>query len=113
MAYAFYHAVPEIIYVGKRRCHEFQCLKRDCKYASRHFLDTKDRASTGNMLKHAKVCWGEDVCKMVDQCRDLEQARSKITEPIASSGAILAGFRPEGNVVVKYSHRMPMKTEIK
>ena len=117
MAYGFYHPVPEIVYVGKgkekRRCHEFQCAANGCKYISRRFQDTKDRSSTGNMVKHAKLCWGQDVYKLAEQCRDVAEVRSKVTGPITSSGSISADFRPEGNGRVPYSRRMPTKTEIK
>jgi len=32
--YAFYNPIPEIAYINKRRCHEFKCAARGCKYTS-------------------------------------------------------------------------------
>lgn len=116
MVYGFYDEVPEIIYVGfknPRRCYLFKCSANGCKYISRRFLDTKDKSSTGNMVKHAKVCWGIDAYKLAEDCRDVAEVRSKVTGPIASSGSISAGFKPDGNGKVTYSRQMPTKTQIK
>jgi hypothetical protein len=111
MVYAFYNPIPEIAYVDKRRCHEFKCGARGCKYTSRRYLDTKDKASTGNLVKHAKSCWGEDAWRAAEQCKSAADARTKVTGPIASSGSITTSFKRNGNGSVTYSHRMHTRTE--
>jgi hypothetical protein len=59
--YAFWHPIPTIGYEKGRRFHEFRCFKKSCKTTVRCFLDTKDATSTGNLHRHTKKCWGEDV----------------------------------------------------
>ena len=113
MVYAFYNAIPKIAYINKRRCHEFKCAARGCKYTSRRYLDTKDKASTGNMVKHAKQCWGEDTWRAAEKCHNAADARSTVTEPIVSSGTIAASFKQKGKDKVVYSHRMLTKTKTK
>jgi hypothetical protein len=113
MVYAFYDPIPEITYVNKWRCYEFKCAARGCKYKSRRYLDTKDRASMGNLVKHAKLCWGEEAWSAAEQCGSAADARSKVTGPIKSSGSITASFRRRGNGNISYSHQMHTKTETK
>ncbi|TFY76906.1 hypothetical protein EWM64_g7107 [Hericium alpestre] len=59
--YAFFDRVPTIDYVKDRKCHIFKCSVKGCRQTIRHYLDTGDAQSTGNMHKHVKKCWGEDV----------------------------------------------------
>jgi hypothetical protein len=65
------------------------------------------------MIKHAKNCWGEEAWLMANQCRNAAEARSMVTEPIATSGSITATFQRTGKGKVTFSHRMHTKTEIK
>ena len=115
VVYGFYKEVPEILYIGDnhRRCHAFKCLAKGCEYISHCFMDTKDKASTGNLVKHAKLCWGKKTYELAKGCHDIAEVRSKVTGPINSSGSISAGFKPDGNGKVTYSHKLPTKTEIK
>jgi len=113
MAYAFYDPIPEIAYVNKRRCHEFKCAGRGCKYTCRRYLDTKDKASTGNMVKHAKQCWGEEAWRAAEKCHNAADARARVTVPLASSGSITASFKQKGKGKVAYSNRVHTKTETK
>lgn len=59
--YAFFNPMPCIVDVDGRRAHEFKCSARGCTTTIRRFLDKKDARSTGNMRKHVKSCWGQDV----------------------------------------------------
>ena len=102
--YAFYDPIPVVAYMNMRRCHEFKCAARGCKYISRRYLDTKDRASTGNMIKHAKQCWGEEAWNAASQCRSATEARLNVTGPIYSSGSITVAFQRTANGKVTYSH---------
>ena len=93
--YAFYHPVPKITYIDERRCHEFKCAAGGCKYIIRRYLDTKDKSSTGNMVKHAKKCWGDEWVA-ASQCQNAAEARLRVTKPTASSGSITASFSQKG-----------------
>lgn len=111
--YAFYGPIPEITHVKGRRCHEFKCAARGCKYKSRRYLDTKDKASTGNLIKHAKSCWGDEAWKTANECKNATEARATVTNPIKKSGSITASFKRTGKGKVTYSHRMHTKSETK
>jgi hypothetical protein len=111
--YAFYESVPEIHYINNRRCHEFKCAARRCKYKARRYLDTKDKASTGNLIKHVRSCWGEEAWIAASDCKDANEARQSVTKPMAKTGSITTTFKRIGKGKVTYSHRMHMKTETK
>ena len=113
--YALYELIPEIIYVDNRRCHEFKCATQGCKYKSRHYLDTKDRSSTGNLIKHAKSCWGHEAWDAANQCKNATEARDEVMNHLVKSHswAITAMFKWKGKGKVTYSHRMHTKVETK
>jgi hypothetical protein len=99
--------------VKGRRCHEFKCAARGCKYTSRRYLDTKDKASTGNLIKHAKSCWGDEAWNAAIDCKNAADARANVTNPIKKSGSITSAFKRSGKGKVTYSHRMLTKSETK
>ena len=60
------------------------------------FLDTADKGSTGNMWKHTKHCWGEEIVKKADEMKD-ELTLENIQENLAEAkkgqdGSIVAFF---------------------
>jgi hypothetical protein len=67
-----------------------------CKYTARRFLDTKDKSSTGNLIKHIKKCWGDEAWAAASECRDASEARESIVKPFARSGSITASFERKG-----------------
>jgi hypothetical protein len=111
MVYAFYDPTPRIIYINDRRCHEFSCGAQGCKYNARRFLDTKDRASTSNMIKHTRRCWGELAWEEAGQCRDAAEARTLVTDPITSSGSV--SFEQKGINKTRYSNKELTKSQSK
>lgn len=111
--YALYEPIPDIEYVEGRRCHVFKCGARGCTFSSRRYLDTKDKASTGNLLRHAKTCWGEDCWNAANACGTADEARNSVTKPYNISGSITASFARKGKGKVTYSHRAHTKTETK
>ena len=111
--YAFYEPVPEIEYVGSRRTHVFKCMAVGCKYKARRYLDMKDKSSTGNLIKHIKLCWGDEVWKAASECKDAGEARVAVVKPFAKSGSITASFERTGKGTVTYMHRQYTKTETK
>ena len=72
----------------------------------RRFLDTADKGSTGNMQKHTKHCWGEEIVKKADEMKD-ELTLENIQENLAEAkkgqdGSIVAFFNHKGKGKVKY-----------
>ena len=49
-----------------------------------HFLDTADKGSTGNMQKHARHCWGEEIIKKANDMKD-ELTLDNIWENLAEA----------------------------
>jgi hypothetical protein len=111
--YAFYEPIPMITYVNDHHCHEFMCAACGCKYKARQYLDMKDKASTGNLIKHAWSCWGEEAWTAASECKDVNEAREYVTKPMARTGSITATFKRLGKGKVTYSHCMHTKTETK
>ncbi|GLB43472.1 putative protein dimerization activity [Lyophyllum shimeji] len=109
--YAFFGPVPEIVYVNGRRCHEFACAAKGCKFKARRYLDTRDRTSTSNLIKHVRGCWGEDAWAAAKACGSIDDARKSIVKPLNMDGSILASFERKGKGKVTYSHRPHTKAE--
>ena len=111
--YAFFEPVPEITYIGTWRSHKFKCAAKGYKHKCWCYLNTKNRSSTSNMIKHAKSCWGQPTWKAAYSCCNATDARESITKPIISTGSIMAAFQCKGQRKVTYSHCMHTKTETK
>ncbi|KAL1659079.1 hypothetical protein GGG16DRAFT_35762, partial [Schizophyllum commune] len=114
--YAFYYPTPEIDYVpGKsgtsRRSHVFSCFNKGCKKKVRRYLDTVDKVSTSNMIRHAKSCWGEEAVSIAQSHGTATDARVKVAEPLKSTGKITAAFARQGKGKITYSNRQHTRTE--
>ena len=103
-AYVFYEAVPEIEYVGGCWSHIFKCMAVGCKYRPQHYLDTKDKSSTSNLIKHIKQCWGDEVWKAVLECKDAGEAHAAVMKPFAKNSNIMVSFERTGKGKVTYMH---------
>jgi hypothetical protein len=102
--------------VEGRRCHAFQCLAKHCKQKTRsiqRYLDTGDAKSTGNLRKHAKKCWGDEVVASADKAKDVKEVRDTTVKGSLDSQSITAAFEQKGKGKVTYSHRQHTKTESK
>jgi hypothetical protein len=79
--YAFFQATPSNVIVDGRRVHEFRCAATNCKGRGknprtvRRYLDTTDRNSTGNLRKHARLCWGDEILRGADASGDLNSSQ--------------------------------------
>jgi len=109
--YAFFQRTPSIVNVDGRRVHEFKCTASNCKGCGknprivRRYLDTSDRNSTGNLRKHARLCWGDEILGSADACGDLESARQGLDHAkMLKDGSITAAFERKGKGKVMYSH---------
>jgi hypothetical protein len=109
-AYAFYRPVPEIGYEDGRRFHTFRCAARGCQKVVRRFLDKGDRKSTGNLLKHARSCWGVETVNnaMSLTANEVREGMAKVVD-----GSITAHFERKGKGKITYSHRPHTKAEIR
>ncbi|KAG1853814.1 hypothetical protein C8R48DRAFT_610603, partial [Suillus tomentosus] len=103
--YAFFHPTPNIVKIGGRQAHKFKCQTKGCKAKVRHFLDKGDARSTGNMRKHVRGCWGEDVLQAADQAKDANEVCTKLVGSFLRNGSITALFEHKGKGKVTYSHR--------
>lgn len=104
--------------IDGRRVHEFQCTASNCKGRGkdprivRHYLDKSDRNSTGNLRKHARHCWGDEILRGADNCGDLESTREGLNRAKKEiDGSITAAFERTGKGKVTYSHRQHDKTQ--
>ncbi|GLB40080.1 hypothetical protein LshimejAT787_0705900 [Lyophyllum shimeji] len=109
--YAFFEPMPKIVYVKGRRAHEFACTARGCKYTARRYLDTRDKTSTSNLIKHVRSCWGEEAWVAANECSTVDEARKSVVSPLNTNGSILASFKLKGKGKVTYSHRQHTRTE--
>ena len=108
--YGFFCPDPLIEYVDTRRCHTFTCAAKSCTTGVRQFLDQKD-ASTSNMRRHAKKCWGDETVKLADSAKSPQEVRDKIAGAILQDGSVTAAFERKGKEKVTYSHRQHTKRE--
>jgi hypothetical protein len=116
--YAFFHPTPSIVTVDGRRVHEFRCTASNCKGRGknprivRRYLDTSDRNSTGNLRKHARQCWGDEILQGADACGDLDSAREGLDKAKKlKDGSITTAFERKGKGKVTFSHRQHDKTQ--
>ena len=85
--------------------HEFACGAQGCKARIRQYLDMKDARSTGNMWKHAKICWGAKALDAADNAKDASEVCMKIVRSILQTGLIATAFKRKGKGKITYSHR--------
>jgi hypothetical protein len=116
--YAFFQPTPSIATVDGRRVHEFKCSAVNCKGRGknprivRRYLDTSDRNSTGNLRKHARLCWGEDILLGADACGDIDTTREALGKAKKlKDGSITTAFERKGKGKVTFSHRQHDKPQ--
>jgi hypothetical protein len=116
--YAFFQPTPSIATVDGRRVHEFKCSAVSCKGRGKNprivhrYLDTSDRNSTGNLRKHARLCWGEDILLGADTCGDIDSTREALGRAKKlKDGSITTAFERKGKGEVMFSHRQHDKPQ--
>ena len=75
----------------------------------RRYLDTGDARSTGNLRKHARVCWGVETVAAADEARNLGAAYEALKT--VKDGSIIGAFDRVGKGKVTYSHRQHTTTQ--
>ncbi|KAG0708068.1 hypothetical protein DFH29DRAFT_979429 [Suillus ampliporus] len=111
--YAFFDPTPTIKIINGHRAHAFKCMAKGCKVRICRFLDKKDARSTGNMQKHVRSCWGDDVLQACDEAKNAEEVRTKIVTSVLHNGSIMVSFERKGKGKVTYLHRQHTCTETK
>jgi hypothetical protein len=116
--YAFFKPCPLIEVVHGRHCHEFVCAAPHCKGKGakplnvRQFLDTCDAKSTGNLQKHARLCWGTDIIDKANEAKDITSIRNGLAAAQKQrDGSITASFERLGKGKVTYMIRQHTYTE--
>ena len=107
--YGFFKPTPDIEYKDNRRSHVFRCLAKGCSGVVRRFVDND--ASTSNLIRHARKCFGEDTVKAAKNAKDAREVRDKIVGSILRDGTITAVFQRKDREKVSYSHRQHTRTE--
>jgi hypothetical protein len=112
--YVFFKPTPLIEYVKERRVHVFECSAKHCRGKGngrmvRRYLDTSDAKSTGNLRKHAKICWGAETVAAADETRNVDAAREAVKK--VKDGSITEAFERVAKGKVTYSHRQHTTTE--
>ena len=99
--------------VGLNQPYSIWCFNKGCKKTIRRYLDTVERVSTGNMIRHAQTCWGHEAVAIAQTHHTAADARAKVAEPLKVSGKITAAFARQGKDKITYSTRQHTKTETK
>ena len=110
--------MPSIVTIDGQRVHEFTCTTSGCKGRGRNprivrrYLDTSDRNSTGNLRKHARLCWGDENVLGADACGNLDNARDGLDNAKKlKDGSITAAFDRKGKGNVTFSIRQHDKVQ--
>ena len=77
----------------------------------RRYLDTGDAKSTGNLRKHAKICWGEDAVAAADDTKNVQAAREALGKMRSMNSSITNAFEQVAKGKVTYSHTQHTTTE--
>jgi hypothetical protein len=98
--YAFFKPSPEIEYINGCRIHVFEYIAKQCRGKGKsrrcinRYLDTGDRKSTGNLRKHAKLCFGEEAVAVADMGKDINATHAALLKnpDLLRTGLLTANF---------------------
>ncbi|KAI1785791.1 hypothetical protein LXA43DRAFT_899061, partial [Ganoderma leucocontextum] len=109
--YGFFLSEVEVAYKDGRRSHLFQCAAKGCGVCIRRYLDTKDHASSGNLFKHARLCWTNEAVDHAIELGDADVVHEKLVKPKAQSKSITEFFSQTNGKKMKYSHHALTKID--
>ncbi|KAF8814221.1 hypothetical protein BYT27DRAFT_7073667, partial [Phlegmacium glaucopus] len=113
--YVFFKKTPQIQYKDGRHCHVFECAAGRCKGRNSHyicwFLDKGDANSTGNLLRHARICWGTEAVEAATATQDLNAACDVLAKTKLWDGSILTEFQHISKSKVTYRHTQHTTSE--
>ncbi len=112
--YAFFKAEVTIEVVDGRRALIFRCAAKHCRIGApvRRYLDKGDRSSSGNLLKHARSCWGAEAVEQAKVLGDAARVRTTLVASILQNGRITEYFAPAKHSVT-YSNRPLSRAQIR
>ena len=58
------------------------------------YLDKKDAMSTGNIHKHAKICWGANTVRLATEAQNLQDTCKVLAK--SKDGSVAAAFQVKG-----------------
>ncbi|KAH8978690.1 hypothetical protein EDB86DRAFT_2815721 [Lactarius hatsudake] len=98
LIYVFFKLTPLIEVINGHHVHVFECNMKHCigKGNGRmvdQYLDTCDAKSTGNLRKHAKGCWGDEVVVAADVIKNVQAACDALEKVKSVDGSITAAFQ--------------------
>ncbi|KIL55138.1 hypothetical protein M378DRAFT_18219, partial [Amanita muscaria Koide BX008] len=119
--YAFFKLTPTIEYSKDGdTIHVFECKAPNCRGRSkfvRRNLGTSDATSTGNLKKHAVLCWGKEVVEAAGDAKSVHEAREVLDgldqKKTTHERSLVLEFERIGKGKVRYSTRPPSKMEIR
>jgi hypothetical protein len=114
--YVFFKPMPSIVYIKNRRVHVSECSATRCMGKGngrmvRQYLDTGDAKSTGNLRKHANICWGEEAVAAANNTKDVHAAHEVLGKMKSVDSSITAAFKRIAKDKITYSHRQHTTTE--
>ncbi|KAH8978784.1 hypothetical protein EDB86DRAFT_2769716, partial [Lactarius hatsudake] len=68
------------------------------------YLDTCDAKSMGNLQKHAKGCWRDEVVAAADATKNVQAACDALEKVKSVDGSITAAFQCIAKDKITYSH---------
>lgn len=111
--YSFFKSEPVFEYVNGRKAHAFVCLGKSCRQQVRRYLDTGDKNSTGNLIKHTKKCWGNEVVtRVIENAKNANEAR-EFVKKLLETGNITTIFQRTQSSKTTYSNREMNQSETK
>jgi hypothetical protein len=102
VVYAFYDPDVKIKYNAGRKYHAFTCLQKHCRKMINRYTNKADQGSTGNLRKHIKKCWGQNVLDVADKAKD-KQAALPMVKNFMNTGKITTIFERKGKGEITYS----------
>ena len=78
------------------------------------YLDKADKASTSNMHKHAKTCWGGEIVSQAPETKKdltINEVRESLAKAKVQDGTITAMFERKGKGSVMFSTKQHTYTE--
>ena len=92
-------------------CVAAQCMGKGNGRKVRRYLDTGDAKSTGNLHKHAKICWGKEAVAAAVSTRDVRSVCEALGKLKSVNTSITAAFQRVAKSKVTYSHRQHTTSE--
>ncbi|PIL31007.1 hypothetical protein GSI_05700 [Ganoderma sinense ZZ0214-1] len=102
--YGFFKPEVEVSYKKGWQSHVFAYAAKGCKMKVQRYLDTGDRASSGNLFKHACLCWTDKVVNHAVELGSADIIREEVMKATLRSGSIMEFFEKKNPKKLTFSH---------